>query len=136
MTFSTNNDVFVCLWNNYYLVSSSVIDSLLAFLFMLFRFLWIFVARMCVAVFTISDFFVWLWHSFYHISGSLIDSLFAYFFILFLSFWIILVGMLLTVLLEVISLYFCEMIIILYPVHWLIHYFLRSVCYFFSFAML
>ena len=50
----------VWLLNYHYLISSSMIDSLLAYIGMLFLFIWIIVASMFVAVFTRSDCFVWL----------------------------------------------------------------------------
>ena len=47
---------FVWLWNDYYLISSSLIDSLLAWICMSFLFIWIIVACIFVTVFTRSDF--------------------------------------------------------------------------------
>ena len=106
---------------------SSLIDSFLALFYMLFLFNWICVAGMFVVIFTRKDFFLWLWNDYYLISSSLIDSLLAKICISFLFIWIILACMLLAVWQEVNSLYDCEMIIILYPVYWLILYLLKSV---------
>ena len=66
-----------------------------------------------IGFFTRSEYFVWLWNNCYLTSSSLIDSLLAYISMLFLSIWIILAHMFVTILQEVISLYVCEMIIIL-----------------------
>ena len=43
--------LFLSFWNNYFLISSSSIDSLLAYICILFRTFWIIVAGMCVAFF-------------------------------------------------------------------------------------
>ena len=85
--------------------------------------------------FTRSDFFLWSWHNHYLISSSLIDSLLAEFRLIFFSIWNIVAGIFVVVLQEAISLYYCDMIIILYQVHWLIFYLLRSVRCFFSFEL-
>ena len=94
---------------------------------MLFLFIWIIVASTFVAVITRCDLFIFLWNNHYHIFSKSIN-----FFLLFpvcfsLSIWIIVAGMSLAFLREVISLYVCGMIFILYPFHWLIFYFVRSV---------
>ena len=46
----TRTDLSTCLWNDHYCISRSLIDSLLALIYMVFYFIWIIVARMCVAV--------------------------------------------------------------------------------------
>ena len=79
-------------------------------------------------VFTRNNLSVCLWNDHHHISSSLIDSLLAYiFFFYFFFIWMIVGGMLLAVWQEDMALYYCEMILSLYSVHWLILYLLRSV---------
>ena len=82
---------------------------------------------------TRSDYFGWLWNDYYLISSSLIGSLLPKICMLFLFIWIIVACMLLAIWQKVLTLYDCKIIIILYPIHWLIVYLLRSVCCLFSF---
>ena len=49
-SFFTRNDYYVWLWNNLYLIFSSLVQSLLAWICMLFLFIWTIVAGMLVAV--------------------------------------------------------------------------------------
>ena len=179
------SDYFVWLWNDYYLISNSFIDSLLSLVCLLFLFIWniiagmllavflqevnalydcemiiflysvhwfivylllfvffsvfiiwIIVARMFMAVFIRTNLSVCLWNNYYTIATSLINSILAKILMLFLFIWIIVARMLFTVLLEVITLYDCEMILIIYSVHWLVLYLLRSICCFFLFELL
>ena len=55
---------------------------------------------------------------------------------MFLFKWIIVASTLLAVLQEVLSLYGCDICIILFPDHWLIYYLLRSVCCFSLFELM
>ena len=71
------SDCLLWLWNDYYLISSQLIDYLLALICLLFLFIWLIIARMFVAVYTRNDCFVCLWNYLYLISSSLIDSLLA-----------------------------------------------------------
>ena len=123
----TRNGYFVWLWNDYFVISSSMSHSLLTLVCMLFLFTWIIIERMWLAVWkeviTLYD------------CDTLIDSFPAQICILLFIVWIIVAGMLLAVWQRVITFYY-DMIIILYPVHWLILYFLSSVCYFLSFELL
>ena len=83
-----------------------------------------------IGYFTRSDLSVCLWNDHYHYSSSFIW--FCIWLNLFLFIWIIVAGILFDFLQEVISLYVCETIIIIYPVYWLIYYLLRSAYCFLS----
>ena len=99
---------------------------------MMFPFICIIVGGRLLEAFKRSDFVVCLWKDNYHIPSSLIDSLLALIFILFLFIWIILARMFVAVLQNVIPLYDCKIVLILYPVYLLILYMLLSVlCLFF-----
>ena len=65
---------FVWSWHDYYLISSSLIDSLFAYFCILFLAICIILVSMWVAVFTRSDYIQWLWYDYYRISSSVIDS--------------------------------------------------------------
>ena len=79
----------------------------------------------------------WLWlsNNYYFVSRLLTDSFVAlnwieYYFLI----WINEASMILAVWKKVISLYNCDLNIILYPVHWLILYLLESIVYCFNFC--
>ena len=74
----TRNDYFVCLWNDYYLISSSLFDSVLAWMCMLILFNLNKYRKYVSAVITSCDFFVCLWSYYSLIFSSLIYFLMAY----------------------------------------------------------
>ena len=77
----TRNNLFVWLVNDYFLISSSLIDSLLVYIYLYF-----FNLNYCswyvICCFTKSSYFVWFLNVYYITSSSLFDSLNAYFYIL------------------------------------------------------
>ena len=75
-------------------------------------------------------------HDSYLISRSFIDSLPALICMFYSFKWIIVAGMILAVWQIVMDLYYWEIIIILYPVHWLVLYLLRSACFALSYKLL
>ena len=62
IVFLTSFEFCVWLWNDYYLIPSSLINSLHAFICILFLSIWIIAAGMLVAVFTRSNLSVYLWN--------------------------------------------------------------------------
>lgn len=115
---------FLRLWYDYFFFLSSLSESLLPLIYMLSLFIWILVVGM-LSVF-------WPEKLFRKTVRSLvsyivfIDWFIVYFVIYFYLFLNIAVHMLLAVLQAVIALYHFEMILILYPVYWLILYLLWS----------
>ena len=51
----TKSDLFVCLWNDHHLISSLFLDSLLTWIWIVFRFIWMIVVRMLVICFSRND---------------------------------------------------------------------------------
>ena len=133
----TRSDLFECLLADHSFIFKLLIDCFLTYLYL---YVVSFYSKYCswygCGCLLRSNLFVWLWNDFYNITNSLIHSLVSQICMLFLFIWIIVAGMLLAVLQGVITFYDCEMTIILYLVHWLIHHLLRSVCCFFPFDLL
>ena len=77
----------VCLWNDHFHVFISLIDSLLAYIYMLF--LLIFCSWYVIGCLTRCHYFVWLWNDYHLTSNELMDSLFALLFKFYLFIWII-----------------------------------------------
>ena len=127
----TRSDYIVCLWNKYFLMFSSLLDTSLTLICLLFHFICC-SAYVC-GCFTRSDLFVCLWNELFPIFSSLIDSLLLY-----------LIHM------DVVSLHLnfyrkhvfgsctrkdknvCRMYFFEYPVHGIIVYLLKSLCCFLS----
>ena len=91
--FFTRSDPFEWLWNGYYLISSSLIDRLLACICMLYLCIWVILAGMFLVVFTRTNFSVYWCKNHYFISSSLINSLLALICMLFCLIWIFVAGM-------------------------------------------
>ena len=132
--FFTRSDYFVWLCNYYYLIFSSLIFSLLVLICMLFLYILIIVAGMCMIVFIKTKVSVCLWVDHYYLCNSLFDFLLSLICTLsFITF--IVAGMFFAVLQEVITWYDLEMIIIFYPFYWF-DTLLASTLYIFSFKLL
>ena len=66
----TRSDYSVWLWDYYYHIFSSLINSILALIFMVFLSIWIIVACMLEDDFTRDNFSAWCWNDNYLISSS------------------------------------------------------------------
>ena len=116
----TRSDFYVWLWNKYFIISSSLIGFFSLVVYVV-SFHLNYCSKYVFCYVTRSDYFVRLWNDYYLITSSLINCLLAQICMLFLKNWIIVVGMFLAVLKEVLSLYICERIIIVYQVYWFIN---------------
>ena len=83
-----------------------------------------------IGYFPKNDFFVWLWKHYCFVYSLLLDLLRAYMCKLFHSIWTIVEGMFAPFFQGMIAMCIGAKIIILYSVHWLILYLLRSECCF------
>ena len=90
---------------------------------MLFHFIWIIVASKFDSVFRRIDCLLSFWNDYYILFILLIESYIASICMLFRFIQIIVAGIYVAVLTRSNWFYVWEMIIILYPVHWLIHYY-------------
>ena len=126
----TRTVCFVCLWNGYYRISRSLIDSLLVLICMLSLLIWIIIAGMLVAVLPeVICYYDCEMIYFLYPDHWLIFHLLSFF-----QLWINVASMLFAVSQEVINLYDFEMIVTLYRVNCLIFYSLLSLwcCFLFE----